>query len=125
MKNRQTIIPGRIIKCPAGYAAYVPNPLPPRIDWRPSLLHALSEADLLLGKLAGEGRRLPNPHMLIRPFVRREASLQPHRRNAATGVARFRAVIDRNRRSARGGQLRRCLEPRNQSPPQNCRCRIA
>ena len=82
MKNRQTIIPGRIIKCPAGYAAYVPNPLPPRIDWRPSLLHALSEADLLLGKLAGEGRRLPNPHMLIRPFVRREASLQPHRRNA-------------------------------------------
>jgi Fic family protein len=33
----------------------------------------LSEADTLLGKLAGEGRRLPNPHLLIRPFVQREA----------------------------------------------------
>jgi Fic family protein len=27
------------------------------------------------GKLAGEGGRLPNPHLLIRPFVRREAVL--------------------------------------------------
>jgi len=26
-----------------------------------------------VGKLAGEGRRLPIPHVLIRPFVRREA----------------------------------------------------
>lgn len=25
--------------------------------------------------LAGEGRRLPNPHVLIRPFIRREAVL--------------------------------------------------
>ncbi len=28
-----------------------------------------------MGRLAGEGRRLPNPHLLIRPFVRREAVL--------------------------------------------------
>ncbi len=34
---------------------------------------ALSDADRLLGRLAGEGRRLPNPHLLIRPFVQREA----------------------------------------------------
>jgi len=26
-----------------------------------------------IGRLAGEGHRLPNPHLLIRPFVRREA----------------------------------------------------
>ena len=25
--------------------------------------------------LAGEGRRLPNPHVIIRPFIRREAVL--------------------------------------------------
>lgn len=36
---------------------------------------ALSEADRLIGRLAGEGGRLPNPHMLIRPFIRREAVL--------------------------------------------------
>jgi Fic family protein len=33
----------------------------------------LSDADQLLGRLAGEGRRLPNPYLLIRPFVQREA----------------------------------------------------
>lgn len=36
-------------------------------------MNALSDADQLLGRLAGEGRRLPNPHLLIRPFVQREA----------------------------------------------------
>lgn len=36
-------------------------------------MRALSDADQLLGRLAGEGRRLPNPHLLIRPFVQREA----------------------------------------------------
>lgn len=75
MAPKQADISGRIIKCPEGYRAFVPNPLPPRIDWTPSLLRSLSEADLLLGKLAGEGRRLPNPHLLIRPFVKREAVL--------------------------------------------------
>ena len=32
-------------------------------------------ADRAIGRLAGEGRRLPNPHLLIRPFIRREAVL--------------------------------------------------
>lgn len=35
----------------------------------------MSDADRAVGRLAGEGRRLPNPHLLIRPFVRREAVL--------------------------------------------------
>jgi len=35
----------------------------------------LSDADRLIGRLAGEGGRLPNPHLLIRPFIRREAVL--------------------------------------------------
>ena len=30
---------------------------------------------MLVGRLAGEGRRFPNPHLLIRPFLRREAVL--------------------------------------------------
>jgi Fic family protein len=75
MARKNSRAPGRMVKCPHGHSAFVPDPLPPRIEWSPSLLRALSEADLLLGKLAGEGRRLPNPHLLIRPFVKREAVL--------------------------------------------------
>jgi Fic family protein len=66
---------GRPIRCPGGYRAYVPEPLPPRLAWSDGLAAALSRADLAIGRLAGEGRRLPNPHLLIRPFVRREAVL--------------------------------------------------
>jgi Fic family protein len=64
---------GRWIKTLAGYRAFHPNPLPPSIAWTPQLVRVLSQADRLLGRLAGEGRRLPNPHLLIRPFVCREA----------------------------------------------------
>jgi len=66
---------GRSIRTPQGYTAFVPDPLPPKLAWTPLLSRALSDADRLIGKLAGEGGRLPNPHVLIRPFVRREAVL--------------------------------------------------
>jgi len=66
--------PGKYVPIP-GARAFVPDPLPPRLEWTPQLVAALSEADQRLGRLAGEGGRLPNPHLLIRPFVRREAVL--------------------------------------------------
>lgn len=66
---------GRTVRTPEGYAAFVPGPLPPTIEWTPSLVRSLSDADRAIGRLAGEGSRLPNPHLLIRPFVRREAVL--------------------------------------------------
>ena len=70
--------PGRLEKAPAGYWTFDPAPLPPDaralgLDFR--LACQLSEADQSLGELAGVGRRLPNPHLLIRPFIRREAVL--------------------------------------------------
>lgn len=67
-------IPGKSIP-QGGYSAFVPAPLPPEFDWTAKLIGALSDADRLVGRLAGEGGRLPNPHILIRPFVRREAVL--------------------------------------------------
>jgi Fic family protein len=76
MKRRTANAPkasGRWIKTLAGYRAFHPDPLPPELSWTPTLVRALSDADQLLGRLAGEGRRLPNPHLLIRPFVQREA----------------------------------------------------
>jgi Fic family protein len=36
-------------------------------------VYLLSEADRALGELAGIGVRLPNPHLLIQPYLRREA----------------------------------------------------
>ena len=36
---------------------------------------ALSQADSALSELSGLGRQLPNPHLLIAPYVRREAVL--------------------------------------------------
>ena len=66
---------GRTVQCPSGYRAYVPSPLPPPIAWDEELVAALSRADQAIGQLAGEGRRLPNPHLFIRPFLRREAVL--------------------------------------------------
>jgi Fic family protein len=67
-------IPGRMI--PLGSpSAFVPAPLPPTLEWTPRLIRVLSEADRLIGRLAGEGGRLPNPHVIMRPFVRREAVL--------------------------------------------------
>src|SRR5437899_3970655 len=67
-------IPGQKIS-QGTYSAFLPAPLTPVLDWTPRLIGALSDADRLIGRLAGEGGRLPNPHLLIRPFIRREAVL--------------------------------------------------
>ena len=67
-------IPGRRVSL-GKYSAFVAAPLPPKLDWSPRLIRVLSDADRLIGRLAGEGGRLATPHVLIRPFVRREAVL--------------------------------------------------
>jgi Fic family protein len=66
---------GRLVRGPGGYRAYVPAPLPPPLTWDQELTVSLSAADRAIGGLAGEGRRLPNPHLFIRPLVRKEAVL--------------------------------------------------
>src|SRR3989304_7077516 len=66
---------GRILRAPSGYWAFVPNPLPPPIRWTDSLAASLSRADRLLGELAGVGRTMANPNLLIVPFVCKEAVL--------------------------------------------------
>ena len=65
--------PGRCIKAPTGYWAFIPHPLPPDISYDTPLIRLLSEADRLLGELSGTGRLVANPYLLIAPYVRREA----------------------------------------------------
>ena len=67
--------PGRVIRQPRGFWAYIPYPLPPALEWRPELVAVSSAADRALGELAGLGTALPNPHLLIQPFIRHEAVL--------------------------------------------------
>jgi Fic family protein len=68
-------IAGKIAKAVTGYNSYIPNPLPPVIEWNNILVNTLSRADHVLGMLSREGAKLPNPHLLIRPFITREAVL--------------------------------------------------
>ena len=66
---------GRAVRGRGGYRASVPAPLPPPIAWDAELVGALSRADQAIGRLAGEGRHVPNPHLFISPFLHREAVL--------------------------------------------------
>ncbi|MGH9363445.1 MAG: Fic family protein [Thermoanaerobaculia bacterium] len=66
---------GRLVAAPGGHLAFVPAPLPPPLEFSPELALLLSRADAALGELSGSGRLLPNPHLLIAPYLRREAVL--------------------------------------------------
>ena len=55
-----------------GYEAYYPNTLPPLVELAPDTVMRLADAEASLGRLAGAGRFLPNPHLLIRPYLLRE-----------------------------------------------------
>ena len=56
-----------------GYVAYFPRPIPRRIEISSSNLLKLADAEAALGRLAGAGRLLPDPQLLIQPYLRREA----------------------------------------------------
>jgi Fic family protein len=62
-------------RTPTEYWAFVPPPLPPDLDLDLELIGALSAADRAVGELGGVGGGLPEPQILIRPFLRREAVL--------------------------------------------------
>ncbi len=70
--------PGQVVRAEwegKAYWAFAPAPLPPTIgvDWE--LASLVSEATGAIGALAGEGRRMRNPDLLVYPFLLREAVL--------------------------------------------------
>ena len=66
---------GRLIQSPLGFLSFIPNSLPPDIVFDMELALALSKADAALSELSGLGSQLPNPHLLISPYIKREAVL--------------------------------------------------
>ncbi|HET7485305.1 MAG TPA: Fic family protein [Solirubrobacterales bacterium] len=66
---------GEITEAPDGYPAFVPKSAPRSLILSGDALGALDEASNRLGVLQGIGRQLRNPHLLISPYLRREAVL--------------------------------------------------
>lgn len=55
------------------HLVFIPGKLPPKIEFNQKLVLSLSRADAKLGKLSGVGLLLPNPNLLIMPYLRKEA----------------------------------------------------
>jgi Fic family protein len=71
-KNSPT---GRLIKTATNYWAFIPNPLPPAgLDkFSAEFVAILSEADRGIGALKSLSKLIPNPNLLVAPYVRKEA----------------------------------------------------
>lgn len=66
---------GSLVDAPDGYPSFVPDPAPRAIELSDGSLGALDEASNQLGILQGIGRQIRNPHLLISPYMSREAVL--------------------------------------------------
>jgi len=58
---------------PHGYTAYLPRSLPRSLTISAENTARLGDAEAALGRLAGVGRLLPDPELLVIPYLRREA----------------------------------------------------
>ena len=58
-----------------GYRAFYPNPLPRRLDLPQEVVKDLAEATGAVHRLGGVGSLLPNPSLLIGPYLKIEAVL--------------------------------------------------
>lgn len=66
---------GRWKRSLEGYETFLPGLLPRNIGLDAPLVYLLDSASRAVSVLAGIGETLPNPYLLIRPFIRREAVL--------------------------------------------------
>ncbi|MBI3973643.1 MAG: Fic family protein [Chloroflexi bacterium] len=85
---------GQVVRVGSGDAAYfafVPAALPPDLEYGRDLFRLQSDADRALGELAGLGRTLRNPHLLLSPFMRKEAVLSSRIEGTQTGLAELYA----------------------------------
>lgn len=112
----QSDAPGEVLRAVQGHWTFRPAPLPPNLSVDLKLVRQLSEADLALGELAGVGRRLPNPLLLIRPFIRREAVLSSRIEGTVTQLDQlflFEAESDGVRHPADAEEVRNYVQAAN------------
>lgn len=89
------------------YFAFMPAPVLRSLHLSDETVAALSRADMALGRLAGAGRLLPNPHILVSPYITREAVSS----SAIEGTQA--SVSDVYRAEAEGEDREDVLEVRN------------
>lgn len=87
INNFKSTKAGKVIKTNRDYSAFVPYPLPPEIKYSTELVNLLAEANRHLGNLNGVGALLPNPNLLIIPYMRREAVLSSKIEGAQTSLS--------------------------------------
>ena len=66
---------GTLVPTIGGQKAFIPHRLPNNIALDSSIIYLLDEASRAVAMLSGVGETIPNPNLLIRPFLRREAVL--------------------------------------------------
>lgn len=77
---------GTLRKHARDYWTFIPAPLPPSLNMTPAMVKLLAESERLLGELAGVGRMLPNPYLLVFPAIRREAVLSSRIEGTISGM---------------------------------------
>ncbi|MGI8631707.1 MAG: Fic family protein [Solirubrobacterales bacterium] len=70
-----------------GYVAYFPAPIPRQLTLDERTVRLLSDAEAALGRLAGIGTLVPNPNLLTRPYLLREAVFSTRIEGTETTVA--------------------------------------
>ena len=79
--------PGKLVRNLDGHWTFVPHPLPGRLKWSNELGAVLSDAERALGRLMGIGLTLPNPRIVVRSFLRREAELSSRIENTFASLS--------------------------------------
>ncbi len=79
--------PGKLIKNLAGHWAFVPDPLPGRVEWSNTLVTAITNASTALGQLGSMSQwKFLDPTRMLRMFLRREAELSSRIENTHASV---------------------------------------
>jgi Fic family protein len=79
--------PGKLVRNLDGHWAFVPAPLPGQLKWNNELGAVLSAAERALGRLMGVGLTIPNPRIVLRSFLRREAELSSRIENTFASLS--------------------------------------
>ena len=74
-RDFSTRAPGKLILTRSGYWAFVPDPLPQKLEIGNKLMTLLGEAERAMGKMNGLGSTIPDPAIFITPILRLEAVL--------------------------------------------------
>ena len=79
--------PGRFVETIGTTPAFVPDDLPPDVPPTWELAQQLAQATAAVSELSGVARNLSNPHLLIHPFLRREALLSSQIEGTQTSLS--------------------------------------